>query len=91
MNSEQGLEALIRPSSGQVCQRFAASSNWSPGSPQACAVSAMRSRRSPAFTVRIVSLLLRPTSGHGRLSSAQVMKASVTRTEWLAFWKNTEE
>ena len=35
MYSEHGLEALMRPDSGQVCQSLMVVSNWMPGSAQA--------------------------------------------------------
>src|ERR1700709_70392 len=53
MYSLQGLEALIRPDSGQVCQRLIVVSYWMPGSAQRQAASEIwfiRSRASRAFT-----------------------------------------
>ena len=41
MYSLQGLEALIRPDSGQVCQRLMIVSYWTPGSAQRQAASAI--------------------------------------------------
>jgi len=49
MYSEQGLEALMRPEFGQVCQRLIVLSYWTPGSPQAQADSAMRLNSSRAL------------------------------------------
>src|SRR3712207_7780568 len=46
MYSEQGLLALMRPLSGQVCQRFIVVSNCKPGSPQVHAASAISRSRS---------------------------------------------
>jgi hypothetical protein len=34
--------------------------------------------------------LVRAVSGHSASSTTARMKASVTRTEWFAFWKKTE-
>ncbi len=41
MYSEHGFEALIRPDSGQVCQRLIVVSYWTPGSAQRQAASAI--------------------------------------------------
>ena len=41
MYSEHGLDALIRPDSGQVCQRLIVVSYWTPGSAQRQAASAI--------------------------------------------------
>ena len=41
MYSEQGFDALIRPDSGQVCQRLMVVSYWTPGSAQRQAASAI--------------------------------------------------
>ena len=43
MYSEHGLEALMRPDSGQVCQSLMVVSNCTPGSAECQAASAMRS------------------------------------------------
>src|SRR5512133_819659 len=86
MYSLQGLEALIRPDSGQVCQRLIVVSYWTPGSAQRQAASAIwfiSLRASRVFTeepsVRAVRCQSSP------LSTAS-MNSSVTRTELLAFW-----
>ena len=49
MYSEQGLLALMRPLSGQVCQRLMVVSNCRPGSPQTQAASAISRSRSAAL------------------------------------------
>src|SRR5215472_15495058 len=88
--SEQGLLALMRAVLLQVCQRLTVVSYCIPGSPQ-CQVESeifiIRSRaRSlstgwPSWTFLV----------HQSLSSTTArMKSSVTRTEWLAFWKKIE-
>ena len=90
MYSLHGLLALMRPLFGHVCQSLIVVSNWTPGSPQLQVASAMScsssrapkvSTGSPPQTVRVV---------HSPSSSTARMKSSVTRTEWLAFWKKTE-
>src|SRR3972149_2545335 len=88
--SEHGLEALMRPVFLQVCQRFTVVSYCIPGSPQCQAESEMRSSSSLArsFSAGEPSATLRVHQS--RSSSAACMYSSLTRTEWLAFWKNTE-
>ena len=51
MYSLHGLEALMRPELGQVCQSLIVVSNCIPGSPQACAASAIIRIRSRALYV----------------------------------------
>src|SRR3954453_2386953 len=48
MYSEHGLEALIRPDTGQVCQSLIVVSYWTPGSAQRQAASAICDRTSRA-------------------------------------------
>src|SRR5215212_6947780 len=86
MYSLQGLEALIRPDSGQVCQRLMIVSYWTPGSAQRQAASAIwfiRSRASIVFTDAPFVLAVRC---HSSPASTASMNSSVTRTELLAFW-----
>src|SRR5436190_23746727 len=59
MYSEHGLEALIRPDSGQVCQSLIVVSNWTPGSAECQAASATRSHSAAALTVLTVLPLVR--------------------------------
>src|SRR5208283_615727 len=89
--SEHGFEALIRPVVLQVCQRFIVVSYCMPGSPHFQADSAIRcsSSRAPYFSVGLPSFTLRVHQS--RSSSTACMNSSVTRTEWLAFWKKTDE
>ena len=86
MYSEQGLLEWIRPDALTGFQRLIVVSYWMPGSPQTCAAVAisrsssrarMRSRTSPVVTARV---------SHSPSASAECMNASVTRTEWFAFW-----
>src|ERR1700710_2708808 len=51
MYSEHGLDALIRPVSGLVCQSLIVSSYWMPGSAQAQAASVTLRNRSLASAV----------------------------------------
>src|SRR4029077_9737346 len=91
MYSEQGFEALIRAVVLLVCQRFTVVSYCMPGSPHCQADSAMRCSNSRAlnFSKGLPSLTLRVHQS--RSSSTACMNSSVTRTEWLAFWKKIEE
>src|SRR5579871_3060047 len=91
MYSLQGLLALIRAVFLQVCQRFTVVSFCMPGSPQCQVDSAMRcsSSRALYFSTGLPSLTLRVHQS--RSSSTACMYSSVTRTEWLAFWKKIEE
>ncbi len=86
MYSLHGLEALIRPDSGQVCQRLMIVSYWTPGSAQRQAASAIwfiSSRASSVFTVEPSVRAVRCQSSPASTAS---MKSSLTRTELLAFW-----
>ena len=63
MYSEQGLDALIRPVFGQVCQSLIVVSYWTPGSAQRQAASAISRISSRASSVSIGS----PVDARGRL------------------------
>ena len=86
MYSLQGLEALIRPDSGQVCQRLMIVSYWTPGSAQRQAASAISFISSRAPSVFVGSPEVRAISFHSPSASTASMNSSVTRTELLAFW-----
>src|ERR1700694_5169411 len=90
MYSEHGFEALIRAVFLQVCQRFTVVSYCMPGSPQCQVESAIFKSRSFALNLSAgwPSVTLRVHQS--RSSSAARMNSSVTRTEWLAFWKKIE-
>src|SRR4051794_23646931 len=90
MYSEQGLDAVIRPVSGFVCQSLIVSSYWMPGSAQSQAALAILSNSSLASTVSITSPVIREVSPNSRRSSTARMNSSLTRTELLAFWYWTE-
>src|SRR5665647_2181007 len=86
MYSLHGLEALIRPELGQVCQRLMIVSYCTPGSAQRHAASLICCIRSRALysltgepSLRAVVCQLPP------LSTAS-MNSSLTRTELFAFW-----
>src|SRR3954468_2601414 len=90
MYSEQGLDAVMRPLSGQVCQALMVPSYWMPGSPQPPAASAILRNSCLASTVSMTSPVLRPRRPNSLPSSNARMNSSVTRTELLAFWYCTD-
>ena len=84
--SEQGLLAVIRPDSGQVCQSLMVPSYWMPGSAQSQAALAIV-RSSPLAPTRLTTSPVRRASrSNSRSSSTARMNSSDTRTELLAFW-----
>src|ERR687893_1167180 len=89
MYSEQGLDAVIRPVSGLVCQSLMVSSYWMPGSAHSQAALAILPNSSRASTGHVCSLC-RARSENSLPSSTARMNSSVTRTELLAFWYWTE-
>src|SRR5829696_1293873 len=90
MYSEQGLDAVIRPVSGLVCQSLMVSSYWTPGSAHSHAALAILPKSSRASTVSITRPSVRARSPNSRPSSTARMNSSVTRTELFAFWYWTE-
>src|SRR3954466_6856569 len=90
MYSLQGLDAVIRPASGQVCQSLIVPSYWTPGSAQPHAASAILRKSSLASTVSMTSPVLRPRRPNSLPSSTARMNSSLTRTELLAFWYCTD-
>ena len=90
MYSLHGLEAVIRPVSGLVCQSLMVSSYWIPGSAHSQAARAILSNSSRASTVSITRPSVRARRANGCPSSTARMNSSVTRTELLAFWYCTE-
>src|SRR3954451_16116326 len=86
MYSLHGLEALIRPDSGQVCQRLMIESYWTPGSAHCHAASAIWLISSRALTVFVTAPPLRAIRSQSESASTAAMNSSVTRTEVLAFW-----
>src|SRR5882757_5771624 len=90
MYSEHGLDAVMRPVSGLVCQSLIVSSYWTPGSAHSQAAWATLRNSSLAPTVSITSCVLRARSPNSVPSSTARMNSSLTRTELLAFWYCTE-
>src|SRR3954452_6108591 len=90
MYSEHGLDAVIRPVSGLVCQSLMVSSYWSPGSAHSQAAFAILVNSSRASTVSITSWGFRARSPNSVPYSTARMNSSLTRTELLAFWYCTE-
>ena len=87
MYSLHGFDALIRPETGQVCQRLIVVSYCTPGSAQRYAASAISRISSRAGTGSPTgSPVARAIRCHSRSSSTARMNSSVTRTELLAFW-----
>src|SRR5918994_4504365 len=86
MYSEHGLDALIRPELGHVCQRLMIESYWTPGSAHRHAASAIWRISSRAPIVCSASPVVRAVSSHPSPLSTDRMNSSVTRTELLAFW-----
>src|SRR3954452_25465906 len=90
MYSEHGLDAVIRPVSGLVCQSLMVSSYCRPGSAHSQAAVAMSRNSFFASTRSISSPSNRPRSAKSAPSSYARMNSSETRTELLAFWYCTE-
>src|SRR6478735_3633927 len=90
MYSLHGLDALIRPDSGQVCQSLIVESYWMPGSAHSQAAREIRLNRSLASTVSMTSPVCRARNPNSPPSSTARMNSSDTRTELLAFWYCTE-
>src|SRR5215211_3094822 len=86
MYSEHGLDALIRPVSGLVCQSLIVSSYWMPGSAHSQAAWAILRNRALASAVSITEPSRRARSPNDVPSSTARMNSSDTRTELLAFW-----
>ena len=86
MYSEHGFDALIRPVFGSVCHELIVVSYWTPGSAQRQAASAMSFRILRAETVSRTAPSVRAVRFQSASDSTASMKASVTRTELLAFW-----
>src|SRR5262249_58146181 len=81
MYSEHGLDAVIRPDSGLVCQSLIVSSYWIPGSAHSHAALAILENKSLASTVSITAPVARARSPKSVPSSTARMNSSETRTE----------
>src|SRR3954452_19057653 len=90
MYSEHGLDAVIRPVSGLVCQSLMVPSYCRPGSAHSQAAWLILRNSSRASTVSMTSPVPRERSPNSVPSSTARMNASLTRTELLAFWYCTE-
>src|SRR6476659_4383625 len=90
MYSEHGLDAVMRPVSGLVCQSLMVSSYCRPGSAQAQAASLILWNRSRASTLSMTSPVSRARRPKEVTSSTARMNSSETRTELLAFLYWTE-
>src|SRR6476660_2832323 len=88
--SEHGLDAVIRPVSGLVCQLLIVSSYWIPGSAHSQAAFASLRNRPLASTVSMISPSSRPRRLKSPPSSTARMNSSETRIELLAFWYCTD-
>src|SRR6476659_9028430 len=90
MYSEHGLDAVIRPVSGLVCQSLIVSSYWMPGSAHSHAALAILLNSSRASTVSMTRPSSRARRPNSVPSSTARMNSSLTRTELLAFWYWTD-
>src|SRR5690349_684449 len=90
MYSLHGLDAVMRPVSGVVCQSLMVESYWMPGSAHDHAACAILPHSSRASMVSMTSPLVRARSPNSLPSSTACMNSSLTRTELLAFWYCTE-
>src|SRR5262245_1642842 len=86
MYSEHGLDALIRDVLMHGCQSLIVVSYWIPGSPQIHAASAILRIRWRALWVSSLRPSITERVLHSPSRCTALMKSSVTRTEWLAFW-----
>src|SRR6059058_2039377 len=86
MYSEHGLDAVIRPVSGLVCQSLIVSSYWMPGSAHSHAAVASLVQSAFASTVSMTSPVARAFRPNSVPFSTARMNSSVTRTELFAFW-----
>src|SRR4051794_11029227 len=86
MYSLHGLDAVMRPVSGLVCQSLIVSSYWRPGSAHSQAACAILRNSVLASTVSSTSPVLRPRRPKSEPLSTARMNSSLTRTELLAFW-----
>src|SRR5438270_7022144 len=90
MYSLHGLDAVMRPVSGQVCQSLIVPSYCTPGSAHSHAACAILRKRFFASTVSMTSPVLRARRPNSLPSSTARMNSSLTRIELLAFWYCTD-
>src|SRR5262245_3442907 len=90
MYSEQGLDALIAPPLGQVCQSLIVEWNWMPGSAHDHAAYEICSHSSRAV-MRLWTLpSLRRLSSQSPSSATAERNVSLTRTVLFEFWPDTD-
>src|SRR5205823_4413930 len=90
MYSEHGLDAMIGPDAGQVCQSLMVVWNCRPGSAEAQAAKPIFSHRSRALTVLAIRPgLVRQVRSHEASASTALRNSSVTRTVLLEFCPET--
>src|SRR5215467_4726210 len=89
MYSEHGLDALMRPDSGQVCHSLMVVSHCTPGSAEAQAAAPIFSQRSRALSVLWTLPSVRRMRFQSPSFSTALMKSLLTRTELLEFWPET--
>src|SRR5258707_13528108 len=87
--SEHGLEALMRPPSGQVCHSFIVLSNCTPGSAQAHAAKEISSHNFCAGTDLTVLPVMRLVSSQGFSFFNALKNALGMRRGLLEFWPET--
>src|SRR5699024_615701 len=90
MYSLHGLDAVIRPVSGLVCQSLMVSSYCRPGSAHSHAALAILPMSSRASTSSMTEPSIREVSPKSVPSATACVNSSVTRTELFAFWYCTE-
>ena len=83
--SEQGLDALIRPPSGQVCHSLMVLSNCTPGSAQAQAAKETSSQSFCAGMDLMALPVIRLVNCHGCSSRKALKKLLGMRTELFEF------
>ncbi len=88
--SLHGLDALMRPDSGQVCQSLMVSSYWTPGSAHSHAALAILRNSDFASTRCTISPEPRARRPNDASASTACMNSSDTRTELFAFWYCTD-
>ncbi len=89
MYSLQGLLALIRPASGQVCQSLIVESYCTPGSAQRQAAYPMASQSFVASSVLATPPSVRRVRSQVESLATASKKALGMRTELLEFWPET--
>src|SRR5664280_825279 len=87
LNSEQGFVAYWRSELETGFQSLIVVSYWMPGSPQTHAASAISCRSLRAGNVSIGAPFTTAWVVQSPSATTARMYPSVTRTEWLAFWK----